>query len=125
MHSISIGFVSAWSVQFLVALLCLDMQASSPFACCRFQLDELREIIVQLELEQEGLTRRLLQKDRQMESLQKALTTAQQQLASKQLKLDKVSWGFLTWLNRQESGYQSVLNQLAGWVFECQWMVGW
>ena len=93
-----------------MALLCLDMQASSPFACCRFQLDELREIIVQLELEQEGLTRRLLQKDRQMESLQKALTTAQQQLASKQLKLDKVSWGFLTWLNRRESG----LNQLAG-----------
>jgi chromosome segregation ATPase len=57
---------------------------------CRFQLDELREIIVQLESEQESLTRRLLQKDHQMEALQKSLTAAQQQLASKQHKLDKV-----------------------------------
>ncbi|XP_070205430.1 citron Rho-interacting kinase-like isoform X3 [Littorina saxatilis] len=54
-----------------------------------FQLDELREIIVQLETEQESLTRRLLQKDRQMELLQKTLTTAQQQLSNKQHKLDK------------------------------------
>ncbi|XP_076434884.1 uncharacterized protein LOC143274829 [Babylonia areolata] len=54
-----------------------------------FQLDELREIIVQLESEQEVLTRRLLQKERQVESLQKSLTTAQQQLSSKQLKLDR------------------------------------
>ncbi|KAK7479958.1 hypothetical protein BaRGS_00028785 [Batillaria attramentaria] len=53
------------------------------------QLDELREIIVQLESEQEGLTRRLLQKDQQLEAMQKSLNTAQQQLATKQLKLDK------------------------------------
>ncbi|XP_025090318.1 citron Rho-interacting kinase-like isoform X2 [Pomacea canaliculata] len=54
-----------------------------------FQLDELREIIVQLETEQEGLTRRLLHKDRQLEELQESLNMTQQQLASKQHKLDR------------------------------------
>lgn len=62
----------------------------APHFLFRFQLDELREIIVQLETEQEGLTRRLLHKDRQLEELQESLNMTQQQLASKQHKLDRV-----------------------------------
>ena len=61
------------------------------FPFSSFQLDEMREIIVQLEAEQESLTRRLVQKDHQIQGLEKSLTTAQQQLATKQVKLDKVS----------------------------------
>ncbi|XP_048252316.1 citron Rho-interacting kinase-like [Haliotis rufescens] len=53
------------------------------------QLDDLRDIISQLEMENENLMRRLRQKDRQQHTVNNSLNDTQKQLASVQLKLDK------------------------------------
>ncbi|XP_067649660.1 citron Rho-interacting kinase-like isoform X2 [Haliotis asinina] len=53
------------------------------------QLDDLRDIISQLEMENENLMRRLRQKDRQHHSVTNNLNETQKQLTSVQLKLDK------------------------------------
>ena len=67
-----------------------------------YQLDELRDIIIQLESEQECLTVKLFQKEKELQSLKASLASAQQQLKDKQLKLDEVCFFrmsyFLPWL---------------------------